>query len=263
MIHIAITAGGTSEPIDGVRKITNKSTGALGWHCLLAVLEYFDKQNRTDVEIYYILTENAVHKPLHNKQQEKIHFIYVSDAKSVYETVDKLTQSVPIDFFIHAMAVSDFTFSYATDINSLANEIFLLTKEKNKNVSVNDIEKILNAPKMVYSEGKKIPSEKKLLMGLAKTQKVISVIKRNNVNTFLVGFKLLKSATEVQLMAAAQKLTETNNCNMVFANDASELSLHEHTGLVIRKGQIIDRPIGKKQIAKSIVYNMFLNKKSD
>ena len=30
MLNIVITAGGTSEPIDNVRKITNSSTGKLG-----------------------------------------------------------------------------------------------------------------------------------------------------------------------------------------------------------------------------------------
>ena len=44
MLNIAITAGGTSENMDGVRKITNVSTGSLGWYCLEAVLEGFGQQ---------------------------------------------------------------------------------------------------------------------------------------------------------------------------------------------------------------------------
>ena len=45
MIHIVITAGGTEEPIDGIRKITNISSGSLGWHCFEAVLNYMSEEN--------------------------------------------------------------------------------------------------------------------------------------------------------------------------------------------------------------------------
>ena len=50
MIRIAITAGGTSEPIDGIRRLTNVSTGALGWHCLEAIFTYFEAKETTDVK---------------------------------------------------------------------------------------------------------------------------------------------------------------------------------------------------------------------
>ena len=130
MKHIAITAGGTSESIDGVRKITNISTGSLGWHCLEAVFAYFNKLNSSDFKIHYIHTESAVIKPLADNQKQHVSFIPVSDAESVYLTVDKLTKEVPLNYFIHSMAISDFTFNYAPILYRLSEEIEALQKRK-------------------------------------------------------------------------------------------------------------------------------------
>jgi phosphopantothenoylcysteine synthetase/decarboxylase len=51
MKKIVITAGGTSEPIDTVRSITNSSTGRLGYEICAALL----KQKSAEIEkIYYL-----------------------------------------------------------------------------------------------------------------------------------------------------------------------------------------------------------------
>ena len=55
-MKIVITAGGTSEPIDDVRKITNTSTGSLG----LAIGNAFLQEHRDAVDkIYYLHGERA------------------------------------------------------------------------------------------------------------------------------------------------------------------------------------------------------------
>ena len=84
MINIAITAGGTSESMDRVRKITNISTGSLGWHCLEAVLSKFNTPSATGFHIHYIHTENAIIKELADSNNKKISFIPVTDAESVF-----------------------------------------------------------------------------------------------------------------------------------------------------------------------------------
>ena len=53
MKKIIITAGGTSEKIDNVRKITNSSTGKLG----MTIANYLLKENN-DLLIYYICSKN-------------------------------------------------------------------------------------------------------------------------------------------------------------------------------------------------------------
>ena len=92
MINIAITAGGTSENMDGVRKITNISTGQLGWHCLEAILDYMLQSDTEDFHVHYLLTETAARKTLNENQQKFVSFIEVTDAESVFKAVDKLTK---------------------------------------------------------------------------------------------------------------------------------------------------------------------------
>lgn len=259
MTTIAITAGGTSENIDGVRTITNVSTGSLGWHCLEAAIDYFEKKGIDDFRLFYILTKTAIRKELSEKQQSHVHFIEVTDAESVYQAVDTLTKKEKIDYFIHSMAISDFKYSFSVKIGDLAQEICNLAR-KSENISIEEIESLLQNPENSIDAGTKISSSDAIFMALTTTKKVIPVIKKNNPETVLVGFKLLKSVSEAELMQEAQELTEKNDCDLVFANEVSRISESNHTGLLIRKGEIIERPTGKKQIAQSIIKNLLIAK---
>jgi hypothetical protein len=82
---------------------------------------------------------------------------------------------------------------------------------------------------------------------------VISLIKKKNRETFLVGFKLVKHNHDNNLVKQAEKLRVINDCDAVFANEVSQLSVEGHEGLLLHKGEIVARPVGKKQIAEAIV----------
>lgn len=254
MIHVAITAGGTSENIDGVRKITNVSTGSLGWHCLEAVLTHFDTRPKENFHVHYIHTENAVTKPLNESASKHVTFIPVTNAESVYQAVNKLTKEISIDYFIHSMAISDFTFSYAASISRLAQEIKALQKEGG--FCDEDARRILENPQSQFSTHDKLSSEEDIIIGLKRTKKVIPIIKQNNPDTFLVGFKLLRDVDESELVNVAAHLAEKNDCDLVFANEVSRISETNHTGILIKNGEIIARPTGKKEIARAIVESM-------
>ncbi|MDO5524348.1 MAG: phosphopantothenoylcysteine decarboxylase, partial [Bacteroidia bacterium] len=247
MLNIAITAGGTSENIDGVRKLTNVSTGKLGWECLKAVLRRF----RSDFYVYYILTETAYREELDEQERPFVDFLPVSDAESVYNAVDDLTKNVRISHFIHSMAISDFTFAYAAGTYELAMEISAMQAHD----AVNEIaiQEVLENPMNQYNADEKIPSDDNIVIGLKRTKKVIPLIKQNNPNTFLVGFKLLKDVSEDELISVAGQLAERNECDMVFANQLANISDNGHRGLLIKNGEIMARPVGKKQIAEAIV----------
>ena len=254
MLNIAITAGGTSEPIDGVRRLTNVSTGLLGWYCLEAILDYFCARKRSDFRITYILTDTAFRKVLSEKQRSFVDFIPVSDAESVYHAVDALTKRVPVDFFIHSMAISDFTLAYVASTEELAKEINSLPPYSGDAGSA--VREVLENPANRYSLTEKIPSDRNIILGLKRTQKVIPLIKQNNPDTFLVGFKLLKDVPEEELIRVANRLAGENGCDMVFANELAQLGESNHLGMLIRSGKVVDRPIGKKQIAEAIVREM-------
>lgn len=253
MKHIAITAGGTSENMDGVRKLTNVSTGRLGWECLEAVLRFFES-NSNDFHIYYIHTENAFRGVLDAGAQQKIDFIGVTDAQSVYDAVDGLTRRVSVTHFIHAMAVSDFTFDFALSPQQLAQEIYNRMSEEE--LSVDDLRRIILNPEGSYPPNFKISSQEPLLIGLKTTRKVIALIKKNNPHTFLVGFKLLRNVDESDLMREAQRLAGVNGCDLVFANELSQIAGSNHAGILVKGGAIVARPKGKTAIAQTIVEKM-------
>lgn len=252
MMHIAITAGGTEESIDGVRKITNMSSGSLGWHCLEAILSFMRKHNRSDFAVHYIKAPKAVTKELGAEDTRYVDFVNVTNTQSVYDCIDTLMDEVKIDLFIHAMAISDFSYAYSTSISLLAEELYQNIVADN-NHSKEMIEAILMSPKLKHDAGEKISSSEKIIMGFETTPKVISLIKKKNKETFLVGFKLVKHNNDNNLIKQAEKLRMTNDCDAVFANEASQLSEEGHAGLLLHKGETVARPVGKKQIAEAIV----------
>lgn len=256
MIHIAITAGGTEEPIDGVRKITNMSSGSLGWYCLEAVFKVMQELNRTDFRIHYIKAPSAITKSLSVEKTSFVNFVNVTNTQSVYDSVEKLMNEEKINIFIHAMAISDFAYSYTTPIANLAEELYSAFAH-NANITKEEITEIITNPQSKHAGESKISSQKEIVMGFRTTPKVISLIKKMSKDTFLVGFKLIKTegceAREKKLIEEAEKLRITNKCDAVFANEASDLSVANHSGILLHNGEIIAKPIGKKNIAESIV----------
>lgn len=255
MIQIAITAGGTEEPIDGIRKITNMSSGSLGWHCLEATLEKMHGNNISDFRIHYIKTPSAIVKNLNEKDESFVNFINVTNTQSVYESIELLLSREKINIFIHAMAISDFAYTYSAPIVDLSEELHQAFSE-NRDISKKEIEAILTNPRSKYGKEGKISSQKEIIMGFKTTPKVISLVKKKNIDTFLVGFKLIKldgAERDQRLIEEAEKLRITNQCNAVFANESSDLSIDNHSGLLLHNGEVVARPIGKRQIAESIM----------
>ncbi|NLZ94744.1 MAG: hypothetical protein GX921_02830 [Bacteroidales bacterium] len=191
MIHIAITAGGTEETIDGVRKITNMSSGSLSWHCLEAVLAYMHTHNKREFTIHYIKAPKAITKELNTEDALRVNFIDVTNTQSVYDAVKSLMSEVNVDVFIHAMAVSDFSYAYSVSKSDLADELYE-SLNVNNFITKKEIEEILSNPKYRHRPEDKISSSQEIIMGFETTPKVISLIKDINPKTFLVGFKLVK-----------------------------------------------------------------------
>ena len=224
MKNIVITAGGTSEKIDNVRKITNYSSGKTG----MMIANEFLKQE--DTFIYYICTKDAA-----RPDNERVKM----DLK---EAVENVLTTKKIDYFIHSMAVSDYMKDYVTTIDRIKYSI------KNNN----DIDEAFNNVETI--EGNKISSyENNLVIVLKPTPKIISLIKKLSPNTFLVGFKLLDGVSKEKLIEVAQKLRDKNDCDLVVANDLSSIRKGNHTAYIIDKKDNIIEAIGKEDIAQKIV----------
>lgn len=119
-IHVLITAGGTSEPIDDVRVITNRSTGKTA-----SVLA--DHLVESGFDVTFMHGENSL-KP-HNPTQ-MVSFTTFQDLNQKLETELK---KVSYDWVIHTAAVSDYSLKpISGKINSDAEEITLTLKRNPK-----------------------------------------------------------------------------------------------------------------------------------
>lgn len=238
---IIITAGGTSEKIDNVRKITNSSSGKLG--CTIADKLIQNYEEKID-KIYYICSKTS-YKP-NNKKTE---IIEIFDTNDLETTIKKLLTENKIDYFIHSMAVSDYTVDYVTTAERLASNI-------DNNINENILELICKHENKL-NDSKISSNEENLIIKLKKTPKIISLIKNISPSTYLVGFKLLDNVSEENLINTAFKLKEKNHCNLVVANDLENIRKGNHKAFIIKRTNDYKVAIGKEDIAEKLLGEMF------
>ena len=235
MKKIVITAGGTSEKIDNVRKITNSSSGKLG----MTIANHLLKEN-DDLIIYYVCSKNSL-RPL----DKRIKVIEIDGTISLKKEIENLLLNEKIDYFIHSMAVSDYMTDYVTTIERIKASI--------KNTS--NLEEAFSNIEII--NGNKISSyEDNLVIVLKQTPKIISIIKDLSPQTYLVGFKLLDGVSKEELISVAKKLRDKNKCNLVVANDLATIRNGEHIAYIIDKNNEIEESHGKDDIAKKLVRRM-------
>lgn len=238
---IIITAGGTSEKIDNVRKITNSSSGKLGCTIANKLIKLHEKNID---KIYYICSKTSF-KPIHNK----IEIIEIMDTNDLEIVVRKLLTDNKINYFIHSMAVSDYTIDYITTAESLALSI-------NNNSNKNVIDLICKHDDNL-NDNKISSNQDNLIIKLKKTPKIIAIIKNISPSTYLVGFKLLDNVSEENLINTAVKLKEKNNCNLVVANDLENIRQGNHKAFIIRTSNDYIIASGKENIAEKLIGKMF------
>ncbi len=239
---IIITAGGTSEKIDNVRKITNSSSGKLGLEIANKLLDL--KSERID-KIYYIAPKSAL-KP----DNELVELINIVDTNDLEENVERLLKTEKIDYFIHSMAVSDYTVDFVTNARTIVENI-----KANKGKDLYDV--IIDGSKAIRDT--KISSyEDDLFIKLKRTPKIISLIKDLSPQTYLVGFKLLDGVTKEELIDVATKLKEKNKCDLVVANDLAKIRSGNHLAYIIGNDTYIEAS-GKEDIAEKLVNEMIKN----
>ena len=236
MKKIIITSGGTSERIDNVRKITNSSSGKLG----MAIANHL-LQEKNDILIYYVCSKSSL-KPT----DERVKVIEIDGTIDLKNNIENLLINEHIDYFIHSMAVSDYMTNYVTTIEKIKESIKV---HNNIDEAFNNIEVI---------KGSKISSyEDNLVIVLKPTPKIISIIKNLSPSTYLVGFKLLDGVSKEELINVAKRLRNKNKCDLVIANDLSDIRNGEHIGYIIDKNNKVEEVHGKENIAKSLIRKMF------
>ena len=67
----------------------------------------------------------------------------------------------------------------------------------------------------------------------------------------------VNEAVKEELIEVAKRLRNKNNCDLVVANDLSNIRNGEHIGYIIDKTNEIEEAHGKDDIAKKLVRKMF------
>ena len=246
-MNFVITAGGTSEHIDAVRAITNTGTGTLASIIANKFVDYhydeFDK-------IFYIHTTNA--KLPDNS--DKIELIQVEDTMSVYNAVQKVLKENKIDYFIHAMAISDYFVDFVSTADRVADSIMKSLTD----LSVESPADIFLKGENRLDNSKKLSSnEDNLVVVLRKTPKIIGSIKEISPDTRLIGFKLLNNVSVQELVDVAYALLMKNSCDYVIANDSNKITRYYHEAHFVDKNKNYTTVYSNEDIAKKLIEIIF------
>ena len=237
---VLVTSGGTAEPIDKVRKITNMSTGRLGAKIAEQLLNNYYKG--PGIHVIYVHSKGAV-LPNHTWSGSDLTLIQASSTQEVYDALKDVLTTQKVDAVIHSMAISDYTVDYLTTTENVADLAQSLTDRNN---GVADIrgqlaEKLTNS----YPDTHKLNNSSKvssyedgIMIKLKRTPKIISMIKEWNPDTMLVGFKLLNGVPKEDLIQVATDLLNKNRCSYVVANDLTAIGASGHKAYLVSKDGI-------------------------
>ena len=245
-IEILVSAGGTSENIDDVRRITNSSTGQLG--ALIAEAFVF---SGLLCRITYLCSSSAI-RPSEN---ESINVVIADSVMELKSTVTELCEKISFDIIVHSMAIGDYYVKAVSDSKRMSGEVikrlsYLACGDSSEpEEAIEDA--ILSPPPIVES---KISSDKEnLIVVLEKAPKIISMFRGFAPKAVIVGFKLLSDVSETELVSVGLSLLKKNDCDFVLANDMRTIRENRHEGLLITLDGSFERALGKPGIADLIV----------
>ena len=256
MKTVLITAGGTSEPIDNIRSITNTGTGALG----SLIADAFAKDPQVG-RIIYVHGRGSV-----LPKTEKAECIEAAYTQRLLETMRKCLIEDKPDAIVHSMAVSDYCVKSVVrseDLPAIVEKAAAAAEDEAAEqcsqaaaaqCSVTE-QQLLEASagfdlRDLYN---KIPSSAgNPVIFLQPTPKVIPEVKKLAPETILVGFKLLDDVAHEELISVAERLMKKNDCDFVLANDYTTVKAGQHTGYLMDKNGGIQTFVGKPAIAEGI-----------
>jgi phosphopantothenoylcysteine decarboxylase/phosphopantothenate--cysteine ligase len=209
-LKILITSGGTREAIDGVRAISNLSTGRTGAH----IAEYFASLGH---KVSYLNAKEAAQPTL---PVQKFSFTSFLDLQRSLENILKNNH---FDAVIHAAAVSDFTID---KIESLEGSQEAQTNSKMDS----DIEITLRL--------KKTP---KLIDQIKRFS--------TNRDLVLIAFKLLVNASEDDTQSAVDKLFVSSKADVVVSNQLSDVHEIKHKAQIFDSTKLLKAVKDKSELA--------------
>lgn len=186
-LKILVTSGGTKENIDGVRFISNLSSGRTG----AVIADYFSRRD------HYVTSLHAKDAVTPSSICEKISFESFSDLN---KKLEQLLGENEFDVAIHLAAVSD----YSLETIELGEKTFSAPLS---NKIDSDIER--------------------LRLTLKRNFKIADKLKAysENKNLLLIVFKFTNTSNEKDKITAVRNLFSNSNCDFVVLNDQSDRTL--------------------------------------
>ncbi|WOO35283.1 phosphopantothenoylcysteine decarboxylase [Anaerocolumna sp. AGMB13020] len=245
-MKILITAGGTTEPIDSVRSITNTSTGKLG----SLIAEKFDAMPEV-TGIYFICGRKAL-----IPQGTRAEITYVDTVASLESAIKSILKKKDIDIIVHSMAVSDYRINKVTSAAALANSLNAGLKASLSglpDITEEYMVSLMETSDTILNTDGKIRSDiNNLILTMEQTPKIISLFKDLAPNAILTGFKLLDHVSHKELIDTAYGLLEKNKCSFVLANDLKDITEMGHVGYLIDRKKNYGTFLTKEAIAEAI-----------
>lgn len=241
-MNIVITAGGTSEYIDSVRKITNMATGELGVLTAVEILNSIE-----NAHILFLGSKESISilmRKRHIIDIANVDIIEISDTNSLKYSVKKILEEHEIHSFVHSMAVSDYTVDKIFSVEEIIKSI------KENNLTKEEIINLIKNPICIDNSSKISSNIETMDIRLKKTPKIINMIKEISPDTQLIGFKLLNNVSHEELISVARKSIEKTSADYIIANDLSEM-VNDHIAYIVDPFSE-EKVIGKGNIAKEI-----------
>ena len=234
-INVLITAGGTAEPIDRVRFITNFGTGKLG--CLVA--ERLSEYDNVDT-IFHVHSRGA-YRPV----SDKVVDVQIGSAEDLAEMAEKLAKTEKIDAVVHSMAVSDYRVRSVTTMGTVFEVAQEAADEEHLTESLTELD-----ARKIYT---KVPSNLGApVLVLERTPKIIPMFRELLPEAVIMGFKLLDSVSEEHLIDVSYELLKKNRCDYVLANDYATVSAGVHKGYLLDAERNYASYVCKEDIAVAI-----------
>ncbi len=215
-MKILITSGGTEEPVDGVRYITNFSTGQTG-------ATIADRLDELGANVLLLHGHRAV-LPERNIKTDDFRSFNDLDQK-----LKKHLRSGEFDSVIHLAAVSDFF------IDAIETEDGKRFKPGNSG---------------------KLESNGDIKLHLKKNYKILNRLKSYNPpekNLVITGFKLTNSDSREIIQKAVDKILNSGNIDYLVQNNLKDITKKEHPAKIYSSdGQILFETDTKKEIAERL-----------
>lgn len=214
--QILVTAGGTREPIDGIRFITNTSSGRTG----VFLAEKLAERGHQVVLLKHQLSVSHQNHPnliVHN----------FDTSGELASQLQSLLGNQQFDAVIHSAAVSDFS-----------------------------VDRIETASGHAAEKSTKLPSGQTLHLRLVPTPKLISSLRSWSANKDLtvIGFKLTHTLNAVERLKAVEVLFSQSHPDLVVANDLAEIDGHQHKYRIFSSNGLCSAGTNKLELANALTH---------